>query len=102
MKALARYQVLGLLLGEQRHISYEQLAQSCPRIMPRPESNSPTPYHYTTEPPFVILFFHKNAFTNVYFGTRVVYRISFNNPNPNPKTNPKPNSDPNSNPNPRD
>jgi len=39
MKALARYQVI--LLGEQRHIRYEQLAQATvvARIMPRSESN---------------------------------------------------------------
>ena len=38
MKALARYQVI--LLGEQRHIWCEQLAQGCCRIMPRSESNT--------------------------------------------------------------
>jgi len=38
MKALARYQVI--LLGEQRYIRCEQLAQGCCPIMLRPESNS--------------------------------------------------------------
>ena len=37
MKALARYQVI--LLGEQRHIRCEQLAQGCCPNNARPESN---------------------------------------------------------------
>ena len=35
MKALTRYQIIGLLLGEERHIRCEQLAQVCCRIIPR-------------------------------------------------------------------
>ena len=57
MKALARYQVI--LLGEQRHIRCEQLAQCCcPNNACRSRSRtrdllitSPTPYRYTTESP---------------------------------------------------
>ena len=59
MKALARYQVI--LLGEQRHIRCEQLAQGC---CPNNAAvavetatrwiTSPTPYHYTTEPPMLL------------------------------------------------
>ena len=52
-KALARYQVI--LLGEQRHIRREQLAQGCcpnnaaAGVEPATSRTSPTPYRYTTE-----------------------------------------------------
>ena len=56
MKALAGYQVI--LLGEQRHIRCEQLAQGCCRnnaaVGVEPHDlliTSPTPYRYTTESP---------------------------------------------------
>ena len=49
MKALTMYQVI--LLGEQRHIRCEQLAQSSSQIMRRKESNPRPLNHYTTEPP---------------------------------------------------
>ena len=55
MKALARYQVV--LLGEQRHIRCEQLAQGCcpsnaaVRVEPATFITSPTPYRYTTRSP---------------------------------------------------
>jgi len=46
MKALARYQVI--LLGEQRHIRYEQLAQGLAGIMLRPELN-PQPLDHKSD-----------------------------------------------------
>jgi len=55
MKALARYQVI--LLGEQRHIRCEQLAQGCCPNNAAVGVNrdllitSPMPYRYTTESP---------------------------------------------------
>jgi len=58
MKALARYQVI--LLGEQRHIRCEQLAQGrCPNSVAvgvepaTSRSRVQRSNHYTTEPPTV-------------------------------------------------
>jgi len=58
MKALARYQII--LLGEQRRIRCEQLAQGCcpnnaaAGVEPATSRSRvcPTPYRYTTESPF--------------------------------------------------
>jgi len=51
MKALARYQII--LLGEQRHIRCEQLAQGCcpnsAAVGVEPATSRSN--HYTTEPP---------------------------------------------------
>ena len=67
MKALARYQVI--LLGEQRHIRCEQLAQGCcpnnaaAGVEPATSrSQVQRSNHYTTEPPlnnYIIM--HYNA-----------------------------------------
>ena len=58
MKALARYQVISLLLGEQGHIRCEQLAQGCcpnsAAVGVEPatfRSRVQRSNHYTTEPP---------------------------------------------------
>ena len=59
MKALARYQII--LLGEQRHIRCEQLAQGCcpnsaaAGVEPATSgSRVQSSNHYTTEPPLIL------------------------------------------------